>query len=390
MSDVWLRRLVGSPIPLMVALNVVGVNLITPVLPSYANHFDVGIAAASFLITVFAIARMSARLPAGSLADRFGSRIVCMGGASVQAFGALLATVAPGLAVLLIARAIQGVGSALFGTSANRYLLVVTDKAELGRAIASFQGGIVLGGTIGPLIGGVVAQQFGIFAPFYVQAGLAIALLIVSGFVIDRHEGPEGVVGSDKAARPTLRQILAIPGFQVVMFGGFSVFFVRAGGINVVVPAFGDSILSMSPAAIGAVISLGSVVSLVVMPLAGRLADSRSRWEVAVGGALMTAITVALFGVVENEIQFFAIAALSGIGIGFVAVALPTMIGDLAPPGTEGRASGVYRMANDMGWIFGPITLALLADQSRYGLAFLVAGVPLLLAAAVLSRSRSS
>jgi DHA1 family multidrug resistance protein-like MFS transporter len=389
MSDVWLRRLVGSPIPLMVALNVLGVNLITPVLPSYANHFDVGIAAASFLITVFAVARMSARLPAGSLADQFGSRIVCMGGASVQAFGALLATVAPGLAVLLVARAIQGIGSALWGTSANRYLLVVTDKAELGKAIASFQGGIVLGGTIGPLIGGVVAQQFGIFAPFYVQAGLALALLVVSGFVIDRNDG-HGVVGSDEAARPTFRQILAVPGFRVVMFGGFSLFFIRAGAINVVVPAFGDIILSMSPAAIGAVISLGSIVSLAVMPLAGRLADSRSRWEVAVLGALITAVTVALHGLVENEIQFFAIAALSGIGIGFVAVALPTMIGDLAPAGTEGRASGVYRMANDMGWIFGPTTLALLADQSRYGLAFLVAGVPLLLAATALSRSRSS
>ena len=41
----------------MVALNVIGVNLITPVLPSYATHFGVGITAASFLITIFALAR---------------------------------------------------------------------------------------------------------------------------------------------------------------------------------------------------------------------------------------------------------------------------------------------------------------------------------------------
>lgn len=389
MSDVGKRSLIGSPIPLMVALNVIGVNLITPVLPSYAAHFDVGIAAASFLITVFALARMSFRLPAGSLSDRYGSRVVCMGGGLVQACGALLATVAPGLGVLLVARAIQGIGSALFGTSVNRYLLVVTDKQDLGRSIAGFQGGIVLGGTLGPLIGGVVAQELGIFAPFFVQAAVAFALVGVSWIVIKPNDGSHSAANRG-APRPTLRSILAVPGFRVVMLSGFSLFFVRAGAINVVVPAFADEVLALSPAQIGAVISLGSIVSLLFMPLAGKLADSIGRWQVAVAGALTTSGTVALYGLVDTALQLYLVAALTGVGIGLAAVALPTMIGDIAPPGTEGRASGVYRMANDLGWIFGPATLGLLADRSQYGLAFVVAGLPFVLAAALLSRSRSS
>lgn len=389
MSDVSKRSLIGSPIPLMVALNVIGVNLITPVLPSYASHFGVGITAASFLITVFAVARMSFRLPAGSLSDRYGSRVVCVGGGLVQACGALLAAVAPGLGVLLVARAIQGVGSALFGTSVNRYLLVVTDKQDLGRSIAGFQGGILLGGTIGPLIGGVVAQQLGIFAPFYVQAGVALALAGVSAIVITG-DGATPSAARISAPRATLRSILAVPGFRVVMLSGFSLFFVRAGAINVVVPAFADDVLALSPAQIGAVISLGSVVSLLVMPVAGTLADSIGRWQVAVAGALTTAGTVALYGLVDDALQLYVVAAFTGVGIGLVAVALPTMIGDIAPLGTEGRASGVYRMANDMGWIFGPVTLGFLAERSHYGLAFIVAGVPFLFAAAMLARSRSS
>lgn len=389
MSDVAKSSLIRSPIPLMVALNVMGVNLITPVLPSYASHFGVGIAAASFLITVFALARMSFRLPAGSLSDRYGSRVVCIGGGLVQAFGALLAAVAPGLGVLLVARAIQGFGSSLFGTSVNRHLLVVTDREDLGRSIAGFQGGIVLGGTIGPLVGGVVAQQLGIFAPFYLQAGVALALAGVSAVVIKEDDRPKR---SDKRSTPlpTLRSILGVPGFRVVMLSGFSLFFVRAGAINVVVPAFADEILTMSPAQIGAAISLGSIVSLLFMPLAGRLADSIGRWQVAVAGALATSSTVALYGLASSATQLYVVAAMTGLGIGLAAVALPTMIGDIAPPGTEGRASGVYRMANDMGWIFGPVTLGLLADQSQFGLAFIVSGLPFLLAAVLLRRSRSS
>ena len=174
------------------------------------------------------------------------------------------------------------------------------------------------------------------------------------------------------------------------MLSGFSLFFVRAGAINVVVPAFADEVLALSPAQIGAVISLGSIVSLLFMPLAGKLADSIGRWQVAVAGALTTSGTVALYGLVDTALQLYLVAALTGVGIGLAAVALPTMIGDIAPPGTEGRASGVYRMANDLGWIFGPATLGLLADRSQYGLAFVVAGLPFVLAAALLSRSRSS
>jgi DHA1 family multidrug resistance protein-like MFS transporter len=387
MSDVSTRRLIGSPIPLMVALNVVGVNLITPVLPSYAAHFGVGIGAASFLITVFALSRMAFRLPAGSFADRYGSRVVCMSGATVQACGALLAAIAPGLGVLLVARAVQGAGSALFGTSANRYLLVVTEKEDLGRSIAGFQAGIVLGGTLGPLIGGVVAQQFGIFAPFYVQAGIAFALAGVS-FIVINERGIHSPVSQRSRASTSVRQILAVPGFRVLMLCGFSLFFVRAGAINVVVPAFADEVLGMSPAQIGAVISLGSIVSLLIMPFAGRLADSVGRWQVAVAGALVTSATVALYGLATSSSQLFFVAALTGIGIGLAAVALPTMIGDIAPPGAEGRASGVYRMASDLGWVFGPATLGLLADSGQYGLAFVVAGVPFVVAAAVLARSR--
>lgn len=64
------------------------------------------------------------------------------------------------------------------------------------------------------------------------------------------------------------------------------------------------------------------------------------------------------------------------------------MLGDIAPSGTEGRASAVYRMANDLGWVVGPVTLGLLADSSKYGLAFAVAGLPLAIGGAVLLRWR--
>jgi MFS family permease len=376
----------------MVALNVMGVNLIAPVLPAYASHFGVGFGAASTVVTVFAISRMSLRVTAGTLADRHGSRLVCTAGGLTQATGALLAAVSPGFAVLLVARAVQGAGSSLFGTSINRYLLVVTDKAELGRATAGFQAGILIGVTIGPLIGGVAAEQFGIFAPFYFQAAIALLLAGVSASYV--RDGRDHHVRADRGAtRPTsaytFRALIRIRGFRLLMFLGFGLFFVRAGAINVLVPAFADDVLGLSPSEIGAVISVGSIVSLLVIPVAGHLADAVGRVPVAIAGACMTAVCVALYGLAQGVVGLLVVSGILGIGIGLAAVAMPTMIGDIAPAGTEGRASGVYRIASDMGWVVGPTTLGLLADSSHYGIAFFVAGLPILVGGLLLTRSKT-
>ena len=368
--------MLGSPIPLLVALNVVGVNLISPVLPAYAAHFGVGFAAVSTLITVFAGARMSLRIAAGSLADRHGSRVVCASGGFVQMVGAVLAIVAPGFAVLLAARGVQGLGSSLFGTSINRYLLIATDRGDLGRATAGFQGGIIIGSTIGPVLGGTVAERFGIFAPFYFQAVIAAALIGASMVIVRDRSGSVDAAGR-RVKPPPIRSVLGLGGFRLIMFVGFGLFVVRAGVTNLLVPAFADDVLSLSPGGIGTIISIGSVFSLMMMPVAGRMADRVGRWPVALIGAFGSAAMVAVYGLASSTLSLIVVTALAGMGAAFGAVAMPTMIGDIVPPGTEGRATGVYRIANDLGWVFGPMLLGLLADRGDFGVAFVIASLPL-------------
>jgi MFS family permease len=162
-----------------------------------------------------------------------------------------------------------------------------------------------------------------------------------------------------------------------MMLMAFGLFFVRAGATNVLVPAFGDRVLSMSPAAVGAVISAGSLVSLAMMAPAGRIADLRGRRPVALAGVFSTAGAVTLFGLASNPASLLGASAAVGVGMGLASVALPTMVGDIAPSGTEGLASGLYRIANDLGWVAGPLVLGWLADMSRFGLGFVVSGIPI-------------
>lgn len=370
----------------MVALNVIGVNLIAPVLPAYAAHFGVGFVIASSLITAFALARMSFRLVAGRLSDAHGSRRICAAGGLIQAGGALLGGFAPGIGVLLIARAIQGSGSAMFGTSINRYLLVTTEAATLGRATAGYQSGILVGSAIGPFAGGVIADRLGIFAPFFLQAAVAGLLAALSmRLIVDRGT----IVGEDsESVVASVKRVLGLNGFRLIMMLGFGLFFIRAGATNVLLPAFADETMGLSTSVIGAIISLGAVVSLIVMPVAGRLADRIGRIPLAVGGAIGASIAVAMYGFAVNSFHLGVVAAVTGIGVGLSRVALPTMVGDLAPRGTEGLATGVFRIANDMGWVIGPLALGYLADGGRFGVGFAVAGVPLFLGGLLLAMRR--
>ena len=121
------------------------------------------------------------------------------------------------------------------------------------------------------------------------------------------------------------------------------------------------------------------VASVVAMLPTGRLVDRVGRKPVTLAGVVLVAASVALYGTTSSLWGLLAVSGLAGLTVGLASVPLPTMVGDLAPDGAEGIAAGVFRMANDVGWIVGPLVLGAMADAALWGWGFVVAGVPLLL-----------
>ena len=85
-----------EPLPrevwVLIAANVVvalGYGVVAPVLPQYARHFGVSIAAATFVITAFALMRLIAAPPAGLLVQRLGERRVYISGLLIVALSTL-------------------------------------------------------------------------------------------------------------------------------------------------------------------------------------------------------------------------------------------------------------------------------------------------------------
>ena len=93
-------------------LVMAGQGGVSPILPLYAKDFGVSAAMVGLTLTGFAVARLIVNVPAGIIADRFGRRILLVGGPLITSVGMFGSGVADGIWELLVWRFIAGAGSA--------------------------------------------------------------------------------------------------------------------------------------------------------------------------------------------------------------------------------------------------------------------------------------
>ena len=123
------------PVLTAVAFTVaLGFGIVAPDIPAFARHFGVSTAEAASVVSAFALMRIVGALPAGRLVDRFGEPAVMATGITIVAVSSILAGFSGSFAELIILRGAGGLGSAMFGVSAQTLLLVSVPSEQRGRA----------------------------------------------------------------------------------------------------------------------------------------------------------------------------------------------------------------------------------------------------------------
>ncbi|MQA87474.1 MAG: MFS transporter [Streptosporangiales bacterium] len=373
-------------------LLVVGINILAPVLPLYAETFGVTATQIGLVISAFAIGRFFFDLIGGSLADRFGFRALAVAGCGITAAAALVAGLTSSYPTLLAARAVQGAGSALYTTSAMGFVLALASPANTGRLVALYQGALTLGLALGPTIGGAVAAIFGLNGPFFAYAlmglvGLVWALVRLPGR--DAESATQSAARGERA-RPNdrwtrwslVRTLLTGRAFVLSMLVAAVVFLVRSGLRNTLVPLYAARELSLNEAAIGLLLTGVAIGNVSVVVHVGRVLDRRGRRPVIIGSLAATAVVVGLFAVSREPWMLFVTGLLFGMVTGYSMAAPTVMVADVADARIRSTAVGIQRMATDFGLFVGPISVGFLVDVFTFDLAFVSVSV-LLLAAAV-------
>ncbi len=130
-------------------------------------------------------------LPAGALADRFGRKTSLQFGLVVFGVASLAATFGPATWQLIAARAATGLGAAFIMPGTLSILTnVFQNPRERQRAIAIWAGFAGLGGALGPVISGLLLEQFSWGSVFFISVVIALIALAAGAFLLPNSSDP--------------------------------------------------------------------------------------------------------------------------------------------------------------------------------------------------------
>ncbi|CAN5132556.1 MFS transporter [soil metagenome] len=323
-----------------------------------------GVAAASFVVSIFAIFRLAFAPAGGALVARLGERPVYLTGLLLVAASSFATAFAQSYAQLLIFRGLGGIGSTMFTVSAMALIVRLAPPTIRGRVSSAYASSFLLGGMLGPVLGGALAS-FGLRLPFIAYAG---ALVVAAGVVGRRLSSAQlrPAAGGFAPAAMKVSEALAVPAYRAALASGFANGWCNFGVRVAVIPQFALVIRDETWVA-GVALALAALGTACTLQVAGRLADTVGRRPLVLVGLAVTALTLGLLGLSGDLVALLVLSALSGIGSGLINPGQQAAVADIVGTGRSGgKVLGVFQMSQDAGTIVGPVLVGLVADHAGY------------------------
>lgn len=377
------------PIPaeirvLLVAAFIIalGFGLIAPILPQYAVSFDVGAAAATVIVSIFAFTRLIFAPVAGVLVGKLGEPRIYVTGVLLVAVSTLLCAAVQDYTQLLLARGLGGFGSTMFTISAMALIARLSPDESRGRISGLYAGSFLLGNVAGPVLGTVLAP-LGMRLPFVIYG---VALVIAAAVVYmalgrrrDLDEQANNPAADGQSIEVvTMRQAMGSTTYRAALFSGFSYGWLAFGVRNSMIPLFALAVFGQVQGQSVAGISLAifAVGNGCALLFAGRLTDRIGRKVPVLLGMSVLIVSIGAMGIFTSFAGFIICSAIAGFGAGTLGPAQQASVADVIGSGRNGgKALAGFQMCTDLGSIIGPLIAGAMADFWSYQLAFGISAV---------------
>ncbi|MCX5888242.1 MAG: MFS transporter [Deltaproteobacteria bacterium] len=341
-----------------------GTYMRMPVVPLYAvtlgaDTVEVGLINAAFLLTAGVLS-----LPLGLFSDRLGTKRIAAIGILILSASSFLVALSRTPQQLIWIYLFSGVGLAAFGPTIMAFVANISPITHLGRSYGWYTTALYCGMTLGPAMGGFVAQGAGFTLTFFIS-GLSIFLTfwVLIFFLPGTGAGPPrqtaqagttlAMVGQLLRNRPLLGCWLGTLGgcFGLGLFLTFLPLHAKDQGLSV--------------GQIGLVFATQGIVNALSRIPFGNLSDrvSNRNW-LAVAGLLGVAGSIAAFGLADRIGYFILCAAALGASMGLAFTSIGALTAEAAPPEFRGLAMGGYNAAIYLGMmlssaLMGPVIRSL-------------------------------
>lgn len=337
---------------------------LTPLLPQFAHEFGLSKLQAGVLVAAYAAGALVGGLPGGFVSARLGSRRAVLVGLTLMGLASIGFAFAGGFWTLLLARFVQGGGSAFTWAGAFSWLLATAPRERRGELLGSAMGAAIFGALFGPVVGASAALA-GRVPIFGALAGLAVVLAVATLQL----EPAAAERTSATALRRALGNrhfvsgltLMALPSLLFGILGTLGPLHLAAAG--------------WGAAAIGGVWLVAAAFEAVESPLIGRLSDRRGRLlpvrAALVGGGI---ISLGLaFG--ARPLIYVPLIVLGGMAYGILFTPAFALIADGAEAVglSQGVAFGFMNAAWAVGAVLGPTAGGAIAGTTGDSVPFLVA-----------------
>jgi EmrB/QacA subfamily drug resistance transporter len=175
------------------SLSFVDGSVLSVALPAIKASYGAGAEQVQWVVNAYLLPLSALLLLGGAVGDHFGRRRLLIIGTSIFGAASLVCALAPNLALLLAARAAQGIGAALLLPNSLALLNAAYSGEKRGRAVGIWAAAGAAAAAIAPLIGGWLVDAVGWPAIFYINLPLALgAIFLAVRFVDESRERGAG------------------------------------------------------------------------------------------------------------------------------------------------------------------------------------------------------
>jgi len=342
---------------------MLGMGILLPILSPFAKRLGASGAIVGIIFAGYALARGIFSPLFGRTSDQYGRKNFMLIGLAMYAILSLGYSWLDSILVLGVLWFFQGVASALVTPIAQSYIGDITPIGQEGSVMNLFYLGQFGGIAVGPVIGGYLADQYSMDAPFYVMTAAAILGLLLVYFVVPERPSPVQNNHREPSFLQSFKEVWRDRKMKGVLYYIVGRGFYR-WGFNSFFPIYAVTMASLSKSQVGLVISSYMVTGTLLQYPFGRLADylPKNRAELVALGGGVACITTFLVPLITQMSWFVVLVIIMGI---FSALSRATTVAIRTEQGRYhgmGAVTGVYTAGFSAGQVLGPVGFGVITD----------------------------
>lgn len=382
------------PLYLPSLVQATAMGLLIPVLPLRALSLTSAESVVGALVSGRGTGLIVGGPVAGFAIARIGLKDGIVAGLLLSCMSAMTGGVANSVGPLLVTRIVAGVGLSFFQVGRQMYVSLCIPTSSRGMTSSLIAGITRLGTTIGPAVGGVIAETFSTSAAFWLEGLLfACAAMAISHFLQLRDgeleqgttpaptsvstKAPGETSGAAQAAASDTRRANFVLSAtrDAVLTAPVPIFLAFVRATRELLLPLKAAQLGATSSRVGTIMAVSFAVDTALVPVAGFAMDRLGRKYAAVPALAISSIGMAAVSFCSSTSQLLAAGVVLGLGNGMSNGWIQTVGADLAPPGARAQFLGMWNLGMGVGTTAGPLVIGAIAQWQDVAVASFAAAL---------------